>query len=157
MGIKNSTKTIYIPIRTTLLITFGLILTLSLSSCFTRTIQHGHVIQPETLEEIEVGASTEQIELLLGTPSTITTLKGVTYYYISQKAQQTAFFRPKITDQHVVAIYFNNDSRVERYADYGLKDEKVFDFISRETPTGGAEYSFLSQILRGATTPGIGL
>ena len=157
MRIKSSTSKSLDPIRTTSLIAFSLILSLSVASCFTRTIHHGHVIQPETIEELEVGTSTEQIELLLGTPSTITTLKNVTYYYISQKTQQTAFFRPKITDQRVLAVYFNDDSRVERFADYGLKDEQVFDFISRETPTGGAEYSFLSQILRGATTPGIGL
>ena len=145
------------PARTVILIAFGFLLTLTTASCFTRTIHHGHVIQPETLEELEIGSSTEQIELILGTPSTITTLKNVTYYYISQKTQQTAFLRPQITDQRVVAIYFNSNSRVERIADYGLQDEKVFDFIGRETPTGGAEYSFLSQILRGATTPGIGL
>ena len=34
------------------------------------------------------------------------------------------------------------------------KDGKVFDFLSRKTPTGGADYGFIRQILRGATKVG---
>jgi outer membrane protein assembly factor BamE (lipoprotein component of BamABCDE complex) len=33
---------------------------------------------------------------------------------------------------------------VRRLADYGIKDGKIFDFVSRTTPTGGQELSFLS-------------
>ena len=35
-------------------------------------------------------------------------------------------------------------------ANYGLKDGKVFDFISRTTPTGGKDQTFLGQMLAGA-------
>lgn len=126
-----------------------------LSGCLTKTLQHGHIIQPEDLQEIEVGASTEQVELLLGTPSTKTNIKGNTYYYISQTTEQVAFFSPEITDQRVVAIYFNEGGRVSQIADYGLQDGKVFDFIDRETVSGGSDYSFLTQILRGSAGPSI--
>ena len=36
---------------------------------------------------------------------------------------------------------------VQRVANYGLKDGKVFDFISRTTPTGGSDQNFLAQVL----------
>ena len=36
-----------------------------------------------------------------------------------------------MTDQRVIAIYFDKDRRVQRLADYGMKDGKIFDFVSR--------------------------
>lgn len=119
------------------------------------TINRGYVLTPETLEQISVGASREQVLLSLGSPSTTGTLGGEVFYYISQKANRpVAFMNPEITDQRVLAIYFDTDSRVSEVAEYGMKDGKVFDFISRKTPTGGADYGFIGQILRGATTVG---
>jgi outer membrane protein assembly factor BamE (lipoprotein component of BamABCDE complex) len=48
------------------------------------------------------------------------------------------------------AVYFDKDGVVERLAHYTLKDGKrVFDMISRVTPTGGNELTFLGQLLRG--------
>ena len=51
-----------------------------------------------------------------------------------------------VTDQRVVAIYFDEDRRVERVASYGIKDGKVFDFVSRTTPTAGSDVNFLKQL-----------
>ena len=56
---------------------------------------------------------------------------------------------PKIVDQRILAIYFNEEGRVENIANYGLKDGKVFDFISRTTPTGGKDLNFLGQMMSG--------
>jgi outer membrane protein assembly factor BamE (lipoprotein component of BamABCDE complex) len=36
---------------------------------------------------------------------------------------------------------------VQRLAEYGLKDSKVFDFVSRTTPTSGNDLSLVSSIL----------
>ena len=36
--------------------------------------------------------------------------------------------------------------RVQRLANYGLKDGKVFDFISRTTPTSGNELNYLGYV-----------
>jgi len=87
---------------------------------------------------------------VLGTPSTVATVSGEVFYYISQKAERTAFLDSKVTDQKVLAVYFGQDRRVERIANYGLKDGKVFDFISRTTPTGGHDQNLIRQILQGA-------
>jgi outer membrane protein assembly factor BamE (lipoprotein component of BamABCDE complex) len=37
--------------------------------------------------------------------------------------------------------------KVDRIANYGMKDRKVFDFISRTTPTGGSGPDFLKNIM----------
>ena len=41
-------------------------------------------------------------------------------------------------------------NRVTQIANYGLKDGKIFDFISRTTPTAPKDQSFLAQIIKGA-------
>ena len=99
------------------------------------------------LEQIPVGATQEQVLIVLGTPSTVATVNGEAFYYISQKTERTAAFMPQeVIDQRVVAVYFDKDRRVDRLANYGVKDGKVFDFVSNTTPTGGQELSYLRGI-----------
>jgi outer membrane protein assembly factor BamE (lipoprotein component of BamABCDE complex) len=86
---------------------------------------------------------------VLGTPSTVATVSGEAFYYISQRAERPVAFMPQtVTDQRVVAVYFDKNRRVQRLANYGIKDGKVFDYVSRTTPTGGAELSYISNILK---------
>jgi outer membrane protein assembly factor BamE (lipoprotein component of BamABCDE complex) len=123
-----------------------------LAACQPEIISRGYQIDDKALEQVRVGSSAEQVLLVLGTPSTTSTVGGKTYYYISQRlTQRFQFMEPTIADQRVVAIYLDQRNKVERVANYGLKDGVVFDFISRTTPTGGEELSFLRQVLRGAT------
>ena len=103
------------------------------------------------LEQIKPGSSAEQVILVMGTPSTVSTVGGKAYYYISQQVSQRFQFMPKhITDQRVLAVDLDKNNKVERLANYGIKDGKVFDFISEKTPTGGAENSLLAQIMHAA-------
>jgi outer membrane protein assembly factor BamE (lipoprotein component of BamABCDE complex) len=40
-------------------------------------------------------------------------------------------------------LYCERERKVERVANYGLEDGKLIDFVSRTTPTAGAESTFL--------------
>jgi outer membrane protein assembly factor BamE (lipoprotein component of BamABCDE complex) len=129
----------------------GMALALSLlGACANQGVgQRGWVYDERSLEQIKTGSSAEQVVLVLGTPSTTSTVGGKTYYYISQKVSQPLQFMPeKITDQRVVAVYLDKNNKVERIANYGMKDGVIFDFISRTTPTGGADGSMLGSIFR---------
>jgi len=120
-----------------------------LSGClFTETLQRGYVVPDGALEQIPMGATQEQVLIVLGTPSTVATLSGDVFYYISQRTEQTAFLPAKEVDRRVVAVYFDKNRRVRRLADYGLRDGQVFDFISRTTPTAGQEQTYLGTLLR---------
>jgi outer membrane protein assembly factor BamE (lipoprotein component of BamABCDE complex) len=122
-------------------------LSLFAAGCLATTYQRGYVFDQAALDQVPVGASQEQVLLVLGTPSTIATVSGEVFYYISQKTEQkAAFLNPQVVDQRVLAIYFDQERRVERIADYGVQDGKIFDFVSRTTPTSGQELSFLRQI-----------
>lgn len=116
------------------------------------TITEGYVLDQEALDSVPVGSSREQVLLSLGTPSTTATFDNEVFYYISQKRYRAMqFMKPKIIDRHILAIYFNKDGQVENIANYGLKDGKLFDFVSRTTPTGGKDQTFLGQVIQGAS------
>lgn len=120
-----------------------------LGGCFQQTFQRGYVLSEGALEQVPVGSSQEQVLLVLGTPSTVATVSGEAFYYISQRAEKSAAFLPqKVVDQRVIAVYFDNNRRVERLADYGLKDGKVFDYVSRTTPTSGSELSYITYVFK---------
>jgi outer membrane protein assembly factor BamE (lipoprotein component of BamABCDE complex) len=122
------------------------------------TLTQGYVIDQQQIDQVPIGSSREQVVLALGTPSTSATFDDEAFYYISQtRKRPVAFLNPRIVDQRVLAVYFGEDGRVKNIAQYGLKDGKVFDFISRTTPTGGKDENFIGQIIRGAggTVPGL--
>jgi outer membrane protein assembly factor BamE (lipoprotein component of BamABCDE complex) len=127
---------------------------LALAGCgnFSETLQHGYVLQEGALEQIPVGATQEQVLIVMGTPSTVATVNGEVFYYISQKSERDAAFLPhEVVDQRVVAVYFDKDRRVQRLANYGFKDGKIFDFLSQTTPTGGQDLDYLRGIFRNMT------
>ena len=119
-----------------------------LGGCFTEVYNRGFMVPEGALEQIPMGATQEQVLIVLGTPSTVATVNGKVFYYISQRSEQTAFMPPKIVDQRVVAVYFDKNRRVERLADYGLQDGKLFDFVSRTTPTSGKEVTSLTYMFK---------
>lgn len=121
------------------------------------TISHGAVITQDQIDLIPVGSSKDQVLLALGTPSTTGAFDNEIFYYISQKKQRKyAYQKGKVVDQRVLAVYFDEESTVSQVADYGIQDGKVFDFVSRTTPTGGRDLTFLGQILSGQRSPTTG-
>ncbi len=113
------------------------------------TYEHGYIAPDNAVDQVQVGASREQVLLILGSPSTTATVGGEAFYYISQKAKRSiAFLNQSVYEQKVIAVYFDEKGAVREVAHYGLEDGKVFDYISRKTKTTGADYGLLSQILK---------
>jgi outer membrane protein assembly factor BamE (lipoprotein component of BamABCDE complex) len=111
--------------------------------------QRGYVLPAGALEQIPIGASQDQVLIVMGTPSTVATLNGEVFYYISQRAERPiAFMNDKIIDQRVIAVYFDKNRQVRRLANYGLKDGRIFDFISRTTPTSGQEINYVAPLFK---------
>jgi outer membrane protein assembly factor BamE (lipoprotein component of BamABCDE complex) len=124
-------------------------LAILLGGCFSETYQRGYIIPEGALEQIPIGSTQEQVLIVLGTPSTVATVSGEAFYYISQRAERPIGFMPQqVVDQRVVAVYFDKNRRVERLANYGLKDGRVFDFVSRATPTGGKDVAYLNALFK---------
>jgi outer membrane protein assembly factor BamE (lipoprotein component of BamABCDE complex) len=122
----------------------------ALGGCFTsEQFQKGYIMPPGALEQIPIGASQDQVLIVMGTPSTVATLNGEVFYYISQRAERpVAFMNQRVVDQRVIAIYFDKNRQVQRLANYGMQDGKIFDSISRTTPTSGQEMSYLTPLFK---------
>ncbi len=124
------------------------------SACSEQITKHGHLFRENDLAQIQPGMGQEQVRLVLGTPTTTTTSgNGSVYYYISSTEKKTAFFKGDEVDRQVLAVYFTPNQTVDRVANYGLKDGKVFDFVSRTTPApGGKEDGLIKQLFRNLGT-----
>ena len=149
---KVRVRTSFQPDRRSMLrVALAVVGATTLSACggFGETLQRGYVLPEGALEQIPIGASQEQVLIVLGTPSTVATVNGEAFYYISQKAHRAVAFMPYgVVDQRVVAVYFDKDRRVRRLANYGMKDGKIFDFVSQTTETGGQELNYLRNLFK---------
>jgi outer membrane protein assembly factor BamE (lipoprotein component of BamABCDE complex) len=121
-----------------------------LGGCAEQVTKRGQLFRETDLQQVQPGLGQEQVRAILGTPTTTTTTgAGNVFYYISSTQKQSAFFSPTEIDRQVLAVYFTPMGTVERVANYGLKDGKVFDFVSRTTPApGGSEEGLLKQLFR---------
>jgi len=124
-------------------------LCLGFAACTAQTAQHGQIFTEAELKQVKDGMSQGQVELTLGSPTAKSTVGEGVYYYISTKTkQQLGFMEPEVVDRRVVAVYFDESNSVRRVAHYGLKDGKVIDFITRETPSYGSEDGILKELFR---------
>src|SRR6201985_3032008 len=111
--------------------------------------QKGYILPVGALEQIPIGASQDQVLIVMGTPSTVATLDGEVFYYISQRSERpVSLLNQRVVDQRVIPIYFDKNRQVRRLANYVLQDGRIFDFISRTTPTSGQELSYLTPLFK---------
>jgi outer membrane protein assembly factor BamE (lipoprotein component of BamABCDE complex) len=136
----------------------AVLLVVACAGCAETVTKHGHLFQENDLAQISPGMSAEQVKTSLGTPTTTATVgSGSAFYYISSIEGQTAFFAPKEKDRRVVAVYFSPLGSVDRVAQYGLKDGKVFDYVKNETPTLSKDEGVLKALFRNLGVKQLGL
>ena len=120
----------------------------------------GYLPKGEDIQKLQSGMSKTEVEALLGSPSTTATINtsGDSYYYISSTVENVAFLAPEVTNREILAVRFDVEDRVQKFAHYGLEDGIIIDFISRETPTRGKELGILQQLFQnlGRFDPGPG-
>jgi outer membrane protein assembly factor BamE (lipoprotein component of BamABCDE complex) len=126
----------------------ALALVVALAGCGNDVYQHGHLPDPEKIAEVKPGTTTKSdIIKLLGSPSSVSTFDDKTWYYISRRTEQIAFFEPKVLDQQVFIVNFD-DSGVVRDLDHrSLTDARSIPMAPGATPAPGREMSFLEQLL----------
>lgn len=126
---------------------FGLCL-LAAVACAPRVEVHGFILDDERLQQIEIGGHDRAaVEALLGSPSSIASFRGETWYYISRRTETVAFFEPEVKDQRVLAISFDlGTGTVAAVDSYDLADGRSIPLVERRTPTRGKELGLLEQL-----------
>jgi len=121
---------------------------LALAACQPTVDQRGNLPEKSKLAEIEPGVTTkEMVSQILGTPSSVSTFSDRTWYYISRRTEQTAFFEPEVLDQQVVVVAFDDSGVVRDVQHLNLADSRPVDPSSRETPSAGRELGFVEQLI----------
>lgn len=129
-------------------IAFALTALLGSAACTPTVDLRGNLPQPEDLAKIETGKTTrDEVQVLLGTPSTIANYGGESWQYISARTETVAFFKPDLKERKVVSISFDANGVVQNMSTLGMADGVAVQPVSRETATAGKEMSILEQFV----------
>ncbi|WP_173983421.1 outer membrane protein assembly factor BamE [Magnetospirillum sp. SS-4] len=108
----------------------------------------GNLPPPEQLQQVAIGKTTrEEVQSLLGTPSSIAPFGDETWHYISNVTERTAFFEPEVKERKVITVVFDRNGIVRALDTKGLTDGKDVTPVDRETPTAGKELTILQQLM----------
>ncbi len=124
------------------------LIAVALAACQPTIDQRGNLPDDKKISAIEPGVTTKQaVSQLLGTPSSVSTFGDKTWYYISRRTEQTAFFNPQVLDQQVIVVGFDEGGIVRNVQHLNLADSRPVDPSPRETPSAGKELGFVEQLL----------
>ena len=124
------------------------LLAAAVSGCNNPVVQEGNLPPPDLVQQIKPGSTDkETVTRLLGSPSTIAAFDKDTWYYISQKTKEIAFFKPETLDQQVLAVTFNKDGVVEDVKKLGMSARNEVTPVQRTTPAPGKELTFFEQLI----------
>jgi outer membrane protein assembly factor BamE (lipoprotein component of BamABCDE complex) len=121
---------------------------LLLAACARDMNLHGKLPDPDKIAEVKPGTTTKsELIKLLGSPSSVSTFDEKTWYYISRRTEQIAFFQPKMLDQQVFIVDFDDNGVVKDVQHRGMDDSRTIPMAPGATPAPGRELSFLEQLL----------
>jgi len=128
-----------------LLIYFCLVVLLA--ACAPKIDIRGNLLDLELLSEITPGDhSREEVEEILGSPSTITMFDQETWLYISERTETVAFFEPVVKKRKVLILNFDKEGMVNKIEILNAENGKKVQPIGRTTATSGSEYGFFEQV-----------
>lgn len=90
--------------------------------------------------------SKQQVQDMLGSPSTIPSFDQNTWYYVSKKTATTSFFTPEVLDQQVTVITFNKRNIVSDIKTYKGEEAKCIKPVERRTETTGYETGVFREV-----------
>ena len=135
-------------LRRTALISGVVAASLALSACETRVANRGHSPDIEDIAAIQPGSDTkEDILSLFGTPSSTAVFRNDTWYYIGQRVETYAFYKPEVTDRSVLVLTFDDQGVVTDTRYLTIYDSQEVNLVERITPTEGREFTLLEQLI----------
>ncbi len=119
-----------------------------LTGCASRLDIRGDLPDPDKLSTIKKGLQTrEQVEKLLGSPSSVAPFDNKTWYYVAERTETFAFFEPELRERKVVVIKFDKKGVVSGIKTLNMAAGNVVRPVKRITPTSGSEIGIFQQLI----------
>ena len=110
---------------------------------------NGNMPTNERISQVNVGQSKQQVQQVLGTPSSVVSLDQNTWIYMSSDIKRVAFFEPEEISRDVLTIKFNKDDKVADIKLLKKENGREITVSSDETPTLGQEPGFFEKYFGG--------
>ncbi|HKH28921.1 MAG TPA: outer membrane protein assembly factor BamE [Sphingomicrobium sp.] len=136
-------------------VAMALVGTAMLAGCagITTREHRGYVMDEQLTTGLQVGVDNKQsVEKTLGLPTFTGTFDQNDWYYVSRDTRSFAFRNPKVTDQAVLHVRFDQAGNV---AAVNQMDEKLIASINPNndrTPTLGRERGFFDELFNNIGT-----
>lgn len=126
----------------------ALALCLLASACSPTIINHGYRLDGQKVAEVRPGVtSREEVQRLLGSPSSVGAFNDSRWYYISQRVEKKSFYQEKMLSQDVVEITFDGNGIVQNIATHDLKQARNITPDPEHTPAPGSDKTILQQFV----------
>jgi outer membrane protein assembly factor BamE (lipoprotein component of BamABCDE complex) len=131
-----------------------------LSACAGTRDHRGMVLDKELASGIQVGVDNkESVERTLGRPSFTGQFDPNDWYYVARDTATLAFRLPRVTDQTVLHVRFDQAGNVSAVNQTGKELIASIDPSGDKTPTLGRKKSFFEELFGNigtVTQPGLG-
>lgn len=119
-----------------------------LAGCAGEVNTHGDMIQDDRLARIIPLQHTQRDVLaILGSPSTLSVLDGEAWYYVGDRRESVAFFKPELLERETVVVSFNDSGVVTSVDKSTVDEENRIEVVERETPAHGSDLTMVEQFL----------
>jgi len=109
---------------------------------------NGNMPEDSKIEKISVGQTKEEVQDILGNPSSITGLSDDHWIYMSSTQKKIAFLRPEEIQRDILALSFDN-GKVSKIEKFDLSDGNNIAIDKDETQTANSNVGFFRKYFGG--------
>ncbi len=119
----------------------------ALVACSSIYRNHGYVPDEKDLAQLEIGKDTQETAAAkIGRPSTSGLLNGNDWYFVQSRYEERGALEAKEVDRQVVAVYFNDNGKLENIEKWGLERGQIVPLSRRVTESSVRSMGVLRQI-----------
>ena len=110
---------------------------------------NGNMPTNERISQISVGQSKQEVQYILGSPSSVVSLDRNTWIYMSSDIKRIAFFKPEEISRDVLTIKFDDNEKVSNIQRLKKENGCEVAVSTDETPTLGQQPGFFEKYFGG--------
>ncbi len=126
----------------------AIVLPFILAGCDPIVANRGNMLDEDRIAQVKTGTSSKNdVFEALGSPSIVSTFDDNTWYYVGQRTEREAFFKPEVTERKLIAVQFDDTDHVKAVDRVGLDQAVDVQPLEETTPAVGREITFMEQLI----------